>query len=198
LVVSGEEDEARQRHALYVLALAEQADRELRGPQHGPWLDRLATESGNVRAAMAWLLERGQAETGLRLTEALRNFVMLRGYPGEARLWQERLLAAGTDLPPDVRATANSIAGEWAMLTGDYQMGARRLEEGLQLARRIGDQRLIAVALYRFASFASTAGGLDELGGAEALAEEALTRFRAIDDAQEVAGTLALLGQLAQ
>jgi tetratricopeptide (TPR) repeat protein len=37
-----------------------------------------------------------------------------------------------------------------------------------------------------------------ELGGAEALAEEALTRFRAIDDVQEVAGTLALLGQLAQ
>jgi predicted ATPase/class 3 adenylate cyclase len=195
LEASNEEEMARQRHASYVLALAEQADRELHGPQHGPWLDRLAIEYGNVRSALAWLLERGQAELGLRLTQALRNFVILRGYPGEARLWQERLLAANADLPLDVRATANSIAGEWARLCGDYQMAIRLHREGLQLARQVGDQRLIAEALYRFAS---TAGGLDDLGGAEALAEEALTRFRAIDDAQEVAGALALLGQLAQ
>jgi tetratricopeptide (TPR) repeat protein len=198
LAASGEEEGARQRLASHVLALAERANRELRGPQHGPWLDRLATEYGNVRAALAWLVERGQVETGLQLTRALRNFVMLRGSPGEARLWQERLLAANADLPLDVRATAHSIAGELAALIGDYQMGTRRLEEGLQFARRVGDQRLIAEALYRFASFASMAGGLDDLGRAEALAEEALTRFRAIDDVQEIAGTLALLGQLAQ
>ena len=121
---------------------------------------------------------------GLRLTQALRNFLILRGFPSEARLWQERLLASGANIAPDVRATAQITAGEWATLTGDYPAASRLLEEGLQLARRIGDQRLIAEALY---IFADTAGALDDLGRAETLAEESLALFREVGDAQRVA-----------
>jgi predicted ATPase/class 3 adenylate cyclase len=195
LAASGEEEGARQRLASHILALAERANRELRGPQHGPWLDRLAMEYGNVRAALAWLLERGQAATGLQLTQALRDFVILRGYPSEAGLWQGRLLAAGADLPPNVRANAYFTAGEWSALTGDYQAASRLLEEGLQIARRIGDRQLIAGGLYRFAGTARALGALDR---AEAMAEESLALSRDVGDAHWAAAALALRGQQAQ
>src|ERR1700753_4350760 len=44
--------EIRRRHAGFYRALAEQADRPLRGNNHQKWLDRLEAETGNLAAAV--------------------------------------------------------------------------------------------------------------------------------------------------
>src|ERR671916_668446 len=59
---SGETAEIQRRHAGFMLGLAEEAGPELKGPRQGEWLGRLETEHGNLRAAMRWLLEEGEAE----------------------------------------------------------------------------------------------------------------------------------------
>ena len=51
-----ETEETRQAHALYYLALVEQAAHAWEGPQHGLWLGRLERDHNNLRAAMQWSL----------------------------------------------------------------------------------------------------------------------------------------------
>jgi hypothetical protein len=50
--------EVGRRHAGYYGALAEQADRPLRGPGQDEWLERLQAEAGNLAAAVRWYLAR--------------------------------------------------------------------------------------------------------------------------------------------
>src|SRR5262249_57936950 len=46
----------RRRHADYYRALAERADRPLRGTGHGEWLERLETDAANLAVAVGWYL----------------------------------------------------------------------------------------------------------------------------------------------
>ena len=49
--------EVGRRHASYYQALAEQADRPLRGPGRNQWLERLDAEAGNLATAVRWFLD---------------------------------------------------------------------------------------------------------------------------------------------
>jgi predicted ATPase len=50
---SGEAEEIKRAHAEYFLALAEEAEPRLRGPEDVEWLERLEAEHDNIRAALA-------------------------------------------------------------------------------------------------------------------------------------------------
>src|SRR5215204_4636370 len=70
LKASGESEETRRLHAEYFLALAEEAEPELSGADQLACLERLEAEHDNMRAALAWSLEK-EPETALRLAGAL-------------------------------------------------------------------------------------------------------------------------------
>src|SRR5829696_699880 len=89
----GEGEEARRRHATFFLALAEEAEPRLRGPEDVEWLERLETEHDNMRAALSWALERGEVELRLRLAGALGWFWEAHGHYSEGRRWLEEALA---------------------------------------------------------------------------------------------------------
>src|SRR5581483_4912842 len=71
LEASGETGTLRERHLAWILALAEQAESALRGPEQGVWLERLEREHDNLRVALVWAREQGLAERGLQLAGAL-------------------------------------------------------------------------------------------------------------------------------
>ena len=92
----GNADAARRRHAAFFLALAEESEPELRGPQQGEWLERLEMEHDNLRAALSWALgQEEETELELRLGGALGEFWHLRGYLSEGRRWLQAGLAKG-------------------------------------------------------------------------------------------------------
>jgi predicted ATPase len=57
-----EMEAVRQAHAMYYLALAEEAAPYLYGTEQDRWLKRLEREQGNLRAAQQWLVEEQSSE----------------------------------------------------------------------------------------------------------------------------------------
>ena len=118
-----EDASARAAHAGYVLALAEEAEPHLRGPEQTRWLDSLEREMGNVRAALEWStgntskegdgdevgMER--LETGLRIAGALARFWQARGHLDEGIVWLQTLLSRTTALRTEARERALRTAG---------------------------------------------------------------------------------------
>jgi predicted ATPase len=73
-----EGDEApttRGRHAEHFVALAEEARPELMGASHAAWLEHLEREHDNLREALRWTRESGDAELGFRLVGSLYDHV---------------------------------------------------------------------------------------------------------------------------
>jgi predicted ATPase/class 3 adenylate cyclase len=185
-------DALRRRHAAHYLALAEQAAPHLTGPQQLVWLARLEAELDNLRAALRWSLDSGDAGAGLRLADALDRFWYLRRHQTEAGAWLAQLLAAPG--PPDaLRAAALGQAGRRTRNAGDAAGGRRLLEEGLALARALGDDALVARALSEL-GFTSRARG--DYPAARRELEEALALYRRLGDRWGVAHALSHLALL--
>ena len=85
LAEAGELDETRQRHLAYFVGLAEEAEPQLFAADQIAWLDRLALEHDNLRAAIDDAMERADAPAALRLATVLRSFWYTRGHYAEGR-----------------------------------------------------------------------------------------------------------------
>ena len=101
--------EASQRaHALYYLALAEEAEPQLKGAQQVPWWRRLEREQENLRAALSWLI--GQEE-GELASAPERSTVVVLGYPG---LLERGMELAGSSAGAATGARTNGEASQSA------------------------------------------------------------------------------------
>ena len=128
----GEEAEVGRRHAGYCLGLAEEAERELGGPDQARWLTRLEAEHDNIRAALSFSLgEGGEAGSGVRLAAALTDFWFARGYLSEGRRWLESAVSRTGPATTLARAKALNGAGWLAAYQGEYGAAKARIEEGL-------------------------------------------------------------------
>ena len=87
LVASGEADDVRAQHAAYFIGFAERYRLADLLPDGDRVLGVVEAEHANLRAALTWLDEAGEAESYLRLAAALGRFWSAPGaLPGGARL----------------------------------------------------------------------------------------------------------------
>ena len=110
--------EVGRRHASYYQALAEQADRPLRGSGRNQWLERLDAETGNLAAAVRWFLDHDRGPLP-HLFRVLWLFWSQRDLEREARPWVEQLLPADGTLDPQDMAELAWAAAVLAVDTGD-------------------------------------------------------------------------------
>jgi predicted ATPase/DNA-binding SARP family transcriptional activator len=187
------EDEAaiRERHAQFYLGFAEQAEAGLQGHEQAAWLHRLDAEAENLRAALDWLVERGQAEPAFRLGAALGRYWKLRGRFLEGRERLRCLLALpGAQSCTVARAAALHAAAVLAWRHGDPAAARAPLEESLSLYRQLGNQRGVALCLAWLTDF------LDDQEPALSLAEESLRLWRELGDQAGLAHSLHMLGKI--
>ena len=193
---TGEERATRERHLGYYLALAEAAERELKGPEQATWLWRLAGEHDNLRAALRWAAAVGEGERGLRLAGALWPFWHKHGHSREGRDWLEGALATAADaVAAPVRAKALNGSGGLAIEQGDYARAQAFLEESLALWRRLDDRHRIAASLANLGTVAAHQGQNER---AAAFCEEDLAIQRALGDTHGIAVALQNLGAVAK
>ena len=190
LTEDGRRDELRRRHAAWFMGLAERDAELLMGPDKRQLLDRLEEEHDNLRAAHAWLVERGDAEVAMRLVAALWRFWQMRGYLAEGL---ERVSAAialpGADEHPTCLVRALDAAGGLAYWMGNGMIASGFYERALELHRRLGNRAGEAWTLYSLAFtatyWANPAEGrfrTEDLARAREQMQEAVRIYREIDD----------------
>jgi predicted ATPase/DNA-binding CsgD family transcriptional regulator len=161
LRASGEEAVVRDAHVAYFVELAEAIAPSYYRPDRQEGMARFATELPNLRAAGAWALTKGRAETALRLGTAAVAFLYLRGNLQEAQRWLDDALAVPSNAPPAVRSDALFAAANFAALTGDLTRATALGEEALAIARAAGDPIRAAQALIVLGAAAEWGGDFD-------------------------------------
>ena len=174
----GDGDDVRRRHAGFYLELAEAAHHALLGPHQLRWLERLDAEVADIRAALTWAAESGEAEVGLRAGAALWRFWQLRGSEAEGREHLERLLAqrSGSKV---ARAKAQARVASLAAMQGDHEAVRLFGEASLLVFRRVADDQEVALMLGVLCLSALATGDVDR---AHELAEEGLVVARRTGD----------------
>jgi len=178
LAERGDGPAVRRRHAGFYLPLAEEAEPALLGPQQLRWLRRLDAELDNLRAALTWATEDGEAEVGLRIGAALWRYWQLRGSATEGRERLERLLGrrGGSKL---ARAMAQAMVASLALVQADHEAVRRFGELSLPVLRGLEDDRTVACVLGVLGTSALAFGDGDR---ARALTEEGLAVSRRTGD----------------
>ena len=180
--LAGTEDETgiRERWARALLALAEEAGRELRGPAQASRLERLDAERLNMDALLGWTLsgtpEGERVTLGARLVAALVPYWWRRGSAGEARRRVEAALAAAPHVSERARAQLLAQAARLAWHQGEHSLAVARAEQALALGRAAGDARVAGLALL-------TLGSVHWHQGQSGAAEELLVESLALAEA---------------
>jgi predicted ATPase/class 3 adenylate cyclase len=141
--------EVTERFENWSLALAEEAESHLRGPDLQLWLDRLNAEIANFRAALdiASNPEVPHPDQALRLSAALHFYFYSTGYLSEGR---ERLLAAlefGEQAAPQSRAKALYAAAALNRQQNRIDEAETYAGECLEIYRSLGDEDGVASVL---------------------------------------------------
>ena len=151
---SGEGDATRDRLAAWCLALAEQAEPDQSSAAHmsPEWVARLDEELPNLRAAITWLLARGEATRALRLLVAAEDFWTQRHLSdAELHRWLEAALAAAPDAPARDRALAHWLLSIGNGALGHDEVALFHAQQLLAVAEELGDPASLGFAHFALA-----------------------------------------------
>jgi predicted ATPase/class 3 adenylate cyclase len=182
-----------QRHAEWILALAEQAAAALESDADPNWLDRMRREHDNLRAALRWAVANRELELGLRLATAAWRFWQQRGHTREGREWLDRLLPQTPDseLDPAVVAAAHTAAGGLAYWQNDLAAAEAHYERALDLDRSLGLTDRLGNDVYNLGFVSMFAGDLD---GARRRFDESADLFSSTGQLKRLADTTLVRG----
>src|SRR6266498_3810543 len=193
LEATGEEALTKRAHAAYCLILAEDEIPEQSGAGGAEWLERLALENDNFRAALERLTDTANVDWGFRLGAALFHFWEAREHLAKGRDRLGKLLKLPGAAPTKARARVLFAAGVLAGEQRDYVSAQALITESLEIARQLHDNQGIAVSLNALAVHARDRG---DIAVARSLFEESLLGWRELGEQKAVARALSNLANV--
>jgi len=187
---SGELEAVSREHARFVLRCAQDA---LDEADRWDGARKLEPERENLRAAMRWTLDSGQAKTSLVLATAYSFLCVYRGPFGEGRSWLAAALQADEEHAAE-RVHALLAAASLAERQRDLEPAREFAQAGLSLARSIDDPTSVIRALVGLGVIGGVEG---DYGKAESELREALAFASREGDERNVREALAMLGWVA-
>jgi len=154
LLASGEAPWIRHRHAAYFRSLIDSLEAWVAAylPQSQEILDHLDVEYPNIRTALVWLRDAGDAEGVLDLAANLNFFWQMRGHLRDGREWLDWGLSQELPCAESTRAHGQlALAGVLGMVDGP-RLALPRCEESLAFYQERNDAPRIARALVQAAA----------------------------------------------
>ena len=178
-------DNARRRHAMYILDFSKETSAKLRLGDQADGLARIEDDEANIRLALAWCQTEAPDQMVL-LTGYVLPYWATRGRFLEGLEWLDRALET-TGQNPEARLKPLRFRAALRRLHGDY-VGARRdAEECAALARRLGAEFHLMAALGTLGILSSIGDSWDEAGR---FCREALQISLRLGDSKMIAGAL--------
>jgi predicted ATPase/DNA-binding CsgD family transcriptional regulator len=193
---AGESGAVKRRFRDYVLAVAERNFAVGMALVPAPWQRRVDVfrrydvDAGNVWQVLSDCLADGDVATGLRISNAIRPCLLVRGDFALGCEWLDAFLAApgAADVAPVIRGAA-LIGRAQLTLPTDPAAAKQAARAGLDLCRTAADQFWMAAGLNLLSEIALHTGHADE---AEALGREALAIAEAAGDGWNEGWALAI------
>ena len=179
LELSGEAAATRRSHATWYREHAERAGPEVMIWVEWDWVAWLNVELDNIRAALDWAIEHAEAETAQRIVYGFGFYWYITRQLSEGCAWAQRSLTCTGSSPAEVRAGALLMAGWLSAELGDDDRGLQLLDDGLALARAIGNRQLEGRSVYAMGVVDVYRGELD---AAETAFQASLMLFEDLDD----------------
>ena len=178
LEASGEMEETRRRLADWCLSLAEEAQPEVPGgtvPSH--WIARLHQELPNLRDAITWLLNHGEATKVLRLLAATEDY-WIQQHLSNAELHGrlETALTHASDAPAADRVLAHFLLTLMNGTSARHEDAGSHAEQALIAAQESENPNLLGLAHFAVGLAWEFRG---DLGQAAAAFSEAIPLLRA-------------------
>ncbi|HXV42097.1 MAG TPA: tetratricopeptide repeat protein [Anaerolineae bacterium] len=191
---SGEAEQLQERHCQFFLKFAEEMEPKLKGLEQVQALDRLDIEHDNLRAALRWALDQGNAESGLRLAVALKIFWVRRDYLREGHEWTAQALARTEALGrTQLRALALNSLMNLSYHQGHFSEAEFLAETCLEMFQQFNDKRSIADTLRLLGWIA---WHRNDYPAAQSLYEQGLALYREVGDKTGIADFLHMLGHV--
>jgi len=197
LGASGELDGVRYQHATFFERFAErwEKDANVGGHRRRTAHAALEQERDNLRAALRWCLDQGDAQMGFRLARAHWNLWIVQGAVSEGRAWLTQLVGLpDAAKAPAMRAVGQTIEATLAFRQGSYAKALELQREALPLLRQADDPWPLQAALNDVGAIALFQG---HYRAAQAHFDEVLAVARAVGDRVHEAVALRNLGWLA-
>jgi predicted ATPase/DNA-binding SARP family transcriptional activator len=128
---------ARARHARWYLDVAERCARALAGPDEAAAVVSLDNDFDNLRSAHLWSLEHSDADLGLRLVAALREY-SFRAMHAEITGWSEPTLAIPDAHRHERYPVVVAIAAYGRFVRGDLEGAIELGDDAVAAAERTG------------------------------------------------------------
>jgi len=144
LVVSGEADAARLRHATWCGALVAVNWQEAFGAAQPQMLRRSLREMANLRAALAWAFEQSNLALGADLSANLGPVWLFHGPWSEGRFWMERAIAHSDALDAAITGPLYCFYALNAAAAGDLENALPAAERGHELLSSLGEEQFTA------------------------------------------------------
>jgi len=196
LTESGELEATRRAHVDYYLKRVEEAEPKIHTGEQATVVEQFEQEHNNLRAALAWSIERGMLEQALRIISALGWFWAVNSYAREGEQWLEKALIGSEGVAPSVRAKAMTAAASLSFTTDvdEIERATVVYKQSLALFQGLGDRHGIGLALFNLGIMDSKRYNH---AAAQAQIAEALALFREVDDKANTAYALGALGEIA-
>lgn len=156
LAQTGQLARLRARHSAYFHDFGHRIAAEWFGDRQSELVAVTRREHANLRSALESGLTEGDGLAGARLAVSLHFYWLNCGFFGEGRRWLDRVLTL--DLPDDLRANALSVNAYATAGLGEGAAAVHMGQEAVDIARRLGDDELLWLALYGRATTALVTG----------------------------------------
>ena len=191
----GQETEIRNEHLAYFLALAEKANKELRGHNQLEWLRRLSLDRDNLRIALDWAIESDQTEAALQMARSLHWFWFVKGDHTEGRQWLGRVITLpDSSLYSEAYPEALTQIAHHSWVQIGPEVSRPYVERALTYAQEHNDQHNIARALSHLGLALITEGNF---AAGQSTLEESKELFQQLRDKWGYAHVVISLGYAA-